>query len=113
MFNSSFCINRAVWRYCALVLFALMSGCSKESKQLELGKELFDANCKVCHVQGINGAPILGNKKMWGPRLAQGAETLTQHAIEGYGLMPAKGGKVGLRDDEVATIVRYMISQVQ
>ena len=77
------------------------------------GAALYKANCKVCHAGGINGAPILGNIKMWGPRLGQGKETLVSHAINGFGLMPAKGGKTHLTDDQIATIVDYMIQEAK
>lgn len=77
------------------------------------GEVLVTKNCKVCHAQGINGAPIIGNKKMWGPRTSQGLDTLAQHASEGYGLMPAKGGQTHLTDDQIKLAVEYMLSQVQ
>lgn len=98
-----------------LVLGALLllTGCDSDSGQSALGKQLYEANCKVCHAQGLNGAPILGNRKMWGKRLTQGPDLLIQHAIEGYGLMPAKGGKTSLSDEQVAEIVRYMVSKAQ
>ena len=45
---------------------------------------------------GIAGAPKVGDKAAWGPRIAQGKETLYNHAIQGFtgktGVMPAKGG---------------------
>ena len=75
--------------------------------------ETYKKNCKVCHAQGINGAPILGNKKMWETRLPKGTDTLVSHAVNGFGLMPAKGGRVELSDEAVATVVQYMVSQVQ
>lgn len=96
-----------------LYTLVVLTGCDSDRGQAALGKELFDANCKVCHAQGLNGAPILGNQKMWRDRLPQGADVLIQHAIEGYGLMPAKGGRTELGDEQVAEAVRYMISEVQ
>lgn len=77
------------------------------------GEQIWKANCKVCHAQGINGAPILGNKAMWGPRLEQGEATLVEHAINGFGLMPAKGGKADLPDSDVKLAVQFMVSKVQ
>jgi cytochrome c5 len=41
-------------------------------------------------------APKPGDKADWGPRIAQGKDTLYKHAIEGFngakGAMPARGG---------------------
>jgi len=81
--------------------------------ELSEAEQIYNKNCKACHAQGINGAPILGNKAMWSKRLPQGKETLVQHAISGYGLMPAKGGRTELPDSSVEQVVSFMISKVQ
>ncbi|WP_461516847.1 c-type cytochrome [Porticoccus sp.] len=75
------------------------------------GAALAKKNCFACHKPGLNGAPIIGNIKMWGPRLAQGEETLVQHAINGFGLMPPKGGST-LSDEQMAQAVNYMLTQL-
>ncbi len=82
--------------------------------ELAKGKDIVDNNCVVCHSQAINGAPILGNKKMWGERINQGIEVLSDHAINGFaGMMPPKGGNTDLSDDEVRLAVKYMVSLVE
>lgn len=73
---------------------------------------LYRKNCKVCHAQGINGAPILGNKKMWQPRLAKGVDALVENAVNGVGLMPAKGGKTHLSDEQIRTIVEFYLEKL-
>ncbi len=75
------------------------------------GAVLVKANCFACHKPGLNGAPIIGNAKMWGPRVTQGEETLVQHAINGFGLMPPRGGSA-LSDEQMALAVNYMLSQL-
>jgi cytochrome c5 len=81
--------------------------------QLKLGEEIYNGTCIACHAQGINGAPILGNNKMWAKRAPQGEEVLLEHASQGYGLMPAKGGNTDLSDEEVAAAIKYMLSQLE
>lgn len=118
---------------CKKVLFRLLSislavfsvvlaGCGSETEtttvkpkqeEHQVGEALYKQNCKVCHAQGLNGAPILGNKKMWGPRAEQGSAVLVQHAMEGFGLMPAKGGKMDLTEEEITAVVEYMLAQLQ
>jgi len=79
------------------------------------GKATFDASCAACHGTGVAGAPKLGDKAAWAPRIAQGNETLYKHAIGGFqgksGFMPAKGGNASLADDAVKAAVDYMVSQ--
>ena len=78
----------------------------------ELGKSVFGKTCAMCHAAGVAGAPKPGDKADWGPRIAQGKDTLYKHAIEGFtgakGMMPAKGGAANLTDAEVKAAVDYM-----
>ncbi len=79
------------------------------------GAELFKKTCAMCHQTGVAGAPKLGDKADWGPRIAQGKDTLYKHAIEGFngakGAMPPKGGNPALSDDEMKTIVDFMVAK--
>ncbi|MBW8192530.1 c-type cytochrome [Neiella marina] len=97
----------------ALAAVALLAACSEKPPEPSAGELVFKGTCKVCHAQGINGAPIVGNKKMWGPRLEQGIPTLVEHASNGYGLMPAKGGNTELTTEQITAAVEYMVGQVQ
>ncbi|MBP2281642.1 cytochrome c5 [Psychrobacter sp. PL19] len=74
------------------------------------GVAVYNAVCQTCHAAGLLGSPILGDVGAWGPRIAQGAETLYTHAINGYNAMPAKGG-ADIPDEEVQNAVDYMISE--
>lgn len=79
-----------------------------------LGKAVFGKTCAMCHAAGVAGAPKPGDKADWGPRIAQGNETLYKHAIEGFtgakGMMPARGGGATLSDDEVKAAVDHMVA---
>ena len=69
----------------------------------------------MCHAAGVAGAPKPGDKADWGPRIAQGNDTLYKHALEGFtgskGSMPARGGSTTLPDDAVKAAVDYMTAQ--
>lgn len=110
-------ISRCLYIPSVLLLASCISACSEQKPEVadapSPGELLVKKNCKVCHAQGINGAPIIGNNKMWDKRTGQGLAVLTEHAINGYGLMPAKGGKTDLTDDEIETAVKYMLSQLE
>ena len=79
------------------------------------GPQVYNSACIACHGVGVGGAPIVGDAAQWTDRLAQGMETLTRHAIEGYtgsaGYMPPKGGRLDLSDDEVAGAVEYIVGE--
>ena len=71
----------------------------------------------ACHAAGIAGAPRVGDVAGWADRVAQGADTLYAHAIQGFqgnaGMMPPKGGNMALSDDEVKAAVDHMVAQSQ
>ena len=73
------------------------------------GQLAYESHCISCHSNGINGAPIPGKPKMWASRIVQGVPVLVDHAINGYGFMPAKGGKESMSDADVEAAVKYMI----
>jgi len=81
------------------------------------GPDVYNSACIACHGAGIAGAPIPGNQEQWAPRIEQGLDVLTDHAINGFsgslGYMPAKGGRMDLSDEEVAAAVEYMVSETQ
>jgi cytochrome c5 len=82
------------------------------------GPQVYNAACFLCHAPpGVGGAPPLGNADAWAPRIAQGVDVLHQHALNGYqgktGVMPPKGGRVDLSDEEVMSAVDFMVQQAE
>jgi cytochrome c5 len=81
------------------------------------GPQVYNEACFMCHQPpGVGGAPVTGVADEWTARIAQGMETLIDHAINGFqgqaGYMPPKGGRVDLSDEEVVSAVEYMVEQV-
>lgn len=79
------------------------------------GRSIYETACFACHGMGVAGAPKIGDKTAWAPRIAQGMATLDKHAIEGFqgagGVMPAKGGRVDLSDEAIKAAVEHLVSQ--
>ena len=86
---------------------------------LAQGEAIYKKSCLACHGTGAAGAPKLGETDIWAPRIAQGMDTLAQHAIGGF-----KGAKdyilsaaqirrcfMSLSDAEVTAAVAYMVSE--
>ena len=73
------------------------------------GEQAYTQVCSACHGTGVNGAPKIGDHAAWGPRLAQGKDTLYKDAINGKGSMPAKGGTTW-PDATIRMTVDYMVS---
>ena len=98
---------------CALFACSICSSVASAS-DLAAGKALFDANCAACHKTGLGGAPKIGDKAAWAPRIAQGMNVLVSHADIGFdgntGSMPAKGG-TALTTAQIGDTVGYMVEQ--
>ena len=81
---------------------------SSQKYDLALGKSVFNHSCLTCHGNSVRDAPRVGDMHVWQPRLAQGLDILIQHALNGHGRMPAKGGYTTLTDYEVSSAVAYV-----
>ena len=77
------------------------------------GKSVYDTSCMACHGTGAAGAPKLGDKTAWAPRIKQGLDTLHQAALKGKGAMPPKGGNAALSNAEVNAAVDFMVGQAK
>jgi cytochrome c5 len=86
---------------------------SGQSMAADKGEATYKSICFACHQNGVAGAPKVGDKAAWQPRIAQGMAVLHTHAIKGYtgktGTMPAKGGNTAMPDADVKSAVEYMV----
>lgn len=81
------------------------------------GAEVYDQVCSVCHAAGLTGAPMLTDAAAWEPRIAQGRDVMREHVLNGFqgqtGVMPPKGGRVDLSDEQVVAAMQYMLETVE
>lgn len=79
------------------------------------GEGTYKKVCAACHDQGVAGAPKLGDKAAWEPRVKQGIDALYTVGLQGKpgtGML-AKGGNPSLSDVDVKAAVDYMVSKVK
>lgn len=77
------------------------------------GKQVYESVCISCHGSGAAGAPKLGDKKAWAPRIAKGMNALMQsalHGVPGKAMLP-RGTCNDCSDQELRNAVEYMVSQ--
>jgi len=77
------------------------------------GEKLFNSVCMACHGTGLAGAPKVGDKAAWKPRIAQGIDVLYVNAINGKNAMPPKGGAVNASDADVKAAVDILVSKAK
>ena len=75
------------------------------------GEQVYQDVCKTCHEAGLVGAPKLGDKAAWAPRIKRGIDALYASAINGKDQMPPKGGNRNLADIDVQRGVVYMANR--
>ncbi len=76
-----------------------------------VGQQVYQKSCQACHAMGVAGAPKLGDKAAWAPRIATGMDALYASSINGKGIMPPKGACASCSNDDVKAAVEYMVSQ--
>ena len=76
------------------------------------GEQVYQGVCKTCHEGGLAGAPKIGDKAAWAPRIKQNVDQLYAHAIKGTDKgMPPKGGNPDLAEVDVQRGVVYMANK--
>src|SRR3569623_1911373 len=80
-------------------------------KQLQTGENVYKNVCAACHTTGAAGAPKIGDNAAWTARIAQGYDTLLDHAVKGIRAMPPMGGNADLDNVDVARAVVYLANQ--
>jgi cytochrome c5 len=76
------------------------------------GEQVVRAQCVKCHETGVGGAPKIGDRTAWVPRLKQGVDPLVRSVINGHGGMPPRGGLANLTDRELRNAIVYMFNPV-
>ena len=97
----------------APVAVAAAPGADAAAAPAASGKTVFDANYQACHATGAAGAPKLGDKAAWAPRIGAGVAALQASALKGKNAMPPKGGNLSLADADVKAAVEYMVAQAK
>ena len=72
------------------------------------GKQVVESQCIICHREGVDGAPKIGDLDAWVPRIKKGFGYLVRSAIHGHGGMPPRGGQANLTDSEIHSAIVYM-----
>ena len=84
-----------------------------EEESVGGGEQIVTQVCSMCHSSGMMSSPKLGSNSDWAPRIEKGIDTLYNHAINGFNMMPARGGRPDLSDDDVKAAVDHMLLLVK
>ena len=75
------------------------------------GQKIYQTSCQACHATGAAGAPKLGDKDAWAPRIAKGNDALFSSVKNGLKAMPPKGTCMSCSEDKLRAAMEYMVGQ--
>ena len=77
------------------------------------GEAVYKKTCMACHASGAAGAPKLGDKQAWKPRIEKGMDALMQSALNGVPgtSMMKRGTCLSCSDKDLRAAVEYMVEQ--
>jgi cytochrome c5 len=73
-------------------------------------ESVVQAQCAKCHQTGKDGAPKIGDRTAWTPRLGKGLDQLVASAVHGHGGMPSRGAMPDLSREEIRGAILYMFN---
>ncbi|ARG97313.1 c-type cytochrome [Legionella micdadei] len=80
----------------------------------EEGKQIVQHFCASCHASNPLiplGAPRIGEKDDWTPRIKQGINSMFSHTEEGFNAMPARGGCFECSDEQLMLAILFMLPE--
>lgn len=103
--------------FCASVLTfgAALSAPAALAASTPSAEANYKGSCAVCHDAGVGGAPKMGDKAAWAPRIKLGMDAMYKSSIQGKPgtAMIAKGGNAKLSDAEVRAVVDLMVAKAK
>jgi cytochrome c5 len=75
------------------------------------GKQIYESVCSACHTAGVASAPQPGSDAFKQRMDAKGMDGLVASAINGLNVMPPRGGRTDLSDEDIRAAVAFMAEQ--
>lgn len=79
----------------------------------DAGVSVYNSKCIICHGSGVAGAPKMGDKEAWAPRIATGMNAMLANAMKGKNAMPPKGTCTECSESDIADAIEFMVSRSQ
>jgi len=79
----------------------------------DAGVSVYNSKCIICHGSGVVGAPKMGDKEAWAPRIATGMDAMLANVIKGKNAMPPKGTCTECSESDLVDAIVFMVSRSQ
>jgi cytochrome c5 len=95
------------------VIGATLLSVNSAVQAFDAGASVYNSKCIICHGSGVVGAPKIGDKEAWAPRIATGMDAMLANVIKGKNAMPPKGTCTECSDSDLVDAIEFIISQSQ
>ncbi|OGV29528.1 MAG: cytochrome C [Legionellales bacterium RIFCSPHIGHO2_12_FULL_35_11] len=84
----------------------------KEKTKLhpKTGKEIYDSNCAVCHNNGKDGAPKIGDTQIWNSKIKQNFDVLVKNTVFGNN-HPKNGDCKTCNTGDIVEAIKYILKE--
>jgi cytochrome c len=82
---------------------------SSGTSLVSVEEKIYSETCSSCHANDALGAPVFGDKDAWSEVLKKGVDVVQKNALNGINGMPPKGGNMDLTDEQLKSVVNFMI----
>jgi len=114
-----------IWRYMWFCLVIASMNCFSASHhpqdflkevagKKDEGRMIVEHYCAMCHAENpviSLGAPRVGSKTDWEPRIKVGLDVLFKHLDSGYNAMPARGGCFECSDQQLKMAISALLPE--
>jgi cytochrome c5 len=73
------------------------------------GSQVYNTVCMACHAAGVAGAPQPGSGELAQRLSDKGADGLLNSVINGLNVMPPRGGRPDLSDEQIQAAIDFML----
>ncbi len=73
------------------------------------GSQVYNSVCMACHAAGVAGAPQPGSDLLAQRFTEKGLDGLKNSVINGLNVMPPRGGRPDLTDEQILAAVEFML----
>jgi cytochrome c5 len=73
------------------------------------GEQVYNTVCTACHAAGVAGAPQPGSDALKERLAGKGLDGLKSSVINGLNVMPPRGGRPDLTDEQIQAAIDFML----
>ncbi|PIE39032.1 MAG: cytochrome C [Gammaproteobacteria bacterium] len=95
------------------LLLALLVSVAAPGFAAQPDMKKFNQSCKLCHANGVAGAPKTHDTDAWAPAMQKGMDVLIESVKKGMGAMPPKAMCYQCSDEDYRAMIEFMAAPAE